>query len=899
MIRLKISFTVAFLLGTIALQSGVYAQNIRLYEVDRQTAAKSTLNAYELDRTYITFHPETTQKQNLMTGMELVLPAGGQELELQITRTESYLEGTHSITAANNETGDMLIITFENDQATGKLHAKSLGSLFHFNGDPETNLTYISQINYPELDILACAVHGHNHVENSSLMGKTYNPPNMLSMAETMHDSVTIDVMIPYTGKAESWANSSTHGSINSVIAQAMSLSQAALDNSGVYINLRLVHAYKTGYDDDDKEDVSAGEHLRRLTASPDFNPYGEEYDGFFNEVHDLRDQYGADLVALFASEPNTGGLAWMLNNPGGDPNTGFSLNRIQQLTFSYTLIHEIGHNMGNMHARGQDSQGAGATGGLFDYSTGYRWFSGNDGFVTVMAYDDGDFNNADYAPMFSNPDSLFAGNPAGTYDSASGGPSDNALSMRQTKRVIAFYRSTVMDAPVISSSEQSVNVSMDREDQLNVPLTISNSGDSDLMWHIDFKPGVSFQQAKAAPASYETESLPPSVLPREKNPTASYSVFTTEEVNSKTVFSTSFGSDEGFASGSYSALNGWRTFSTNYEFEILNSNPSAGSHHMRLSHDETYEHVMWLRSPYFGPQSFGSYEFEADLNINPGTGETKERFDLYLYDGSTGLISAGTVFNSDGLIYAFNVNQNGETTFQNTGTSFGINEYKTVKIVFNPEDEVIEYYYDNQLITGNQYTPDGKKADFFRILNYNQQESSFIDIDNILISRPHNPFRFLDIDRFGGTVASGEQQDVNLTFKTYDVDAGQYEMDLVISSNDPDRVTKTIPLTLNVSSTLTSAKNPEKPARIALAQNYPNPFNPATDISYTLPASSDVTLAVYDMLGRRISVLVSEEVAAGSHTVRFDASGMASGVYIYRLETPGQVLTNKMVLIK
>jgi Secretion system C-terminal sorting domain len=67
------------------------------------------------------------------------------------------------------------------------------------------------------------------------------------------------------------------------------------------------------------------------------------------------------------------------------------------------------------------------------------------------------------------------------------------------------------------------------------------------------------------------------------------------------------------------------------------------------------------------------------------------------------------------------------------------------------------------------------------------------------------------------------------------------------------------------------------------LSQNFPNPFNPSTTIKYELPKSSEVTLSVYDMLGRQVSMLVNDRRSAGVHEVKFDGSNLASGVYFYR----------------
>jgi hypothetical protein len=80
---------------------------------------------------------------------------------------------------------------------------------------------------------------------------------------------------------------------------------------------------------------------------------------------------------------------------------------------------------------------------------------------------------------------------------------------------------------------------------------------------------------------------------------------------------------------------------------------------------------------------------------------------------------------------------------------------------------------------------------------------------------------------------------------------------------------------------------------------SYPNPFNPSTVIRYELPEAGNVRLSVYDMTGRRVADLVNGPVQAGSHTAGFDGSRLASGVYVYRLQSGGQVLSGKMMLVK
>jgi hypothetical protein len=90
-----------------------------------------------------------------------------------------------------------------------------------------------------------------------------------------------------------------------------------------------------------------------------------------------------------------------------------------------------------------------------------------------------------------------------------------------------------------------------------------------------------------------------------------------------------------------------------------------------------------------------------------------------------------------------------------------------------------------------------------------------------------------------------------------------------------------------------------ELPRSSALLQNYPNPFNPSTTIRYDVGSEGVVELAVYDVRGSIVAVPVRERKSPGSYTVRWDATGLASGIYVGRLSGPGFTLTRKMLLIR
>jgi hypothetical protein len=91
----------------------------------------------------------------------------------------------------------------------------------------------------------------------------------------------------------------------------------------------------------------------------------------------------------------------------------------------------------------------------------------------------------------------------------------------------------------------------------------------------------------------------------------------------------------------------------------------------------------------------------------------------------------------------------------------------------------------------------------------------------------------------------------------------------------------------------------PDFPVEFSLSQNYPNPFNPTTRIEYAIPKTSHVSLKVFDLLGRQVATLVDELQGSGFKSVEFDANGLASGVYLYRIQADGFTQTKKLILLR
>jgi hypothetical protein len=101
------------------------------------------------------------------------------------------------------------------------------------------------------------------------------------------------------------------------------------------------------------------------------------------------------------------------------------------------------------------------------------------------------------------------------------------------------------------------------------------------------------------------------------------------------------------------------------------------------------------------------------------------------------------------------------------------------------------------------------------------------------------------------------------------------------------------------LSSTAVESSHNQGTSHFSLLQNFPNPFNPSTNISFCLATKSYVTLKVFDLIGREIETLVSEELTEGNHSYRWNAMNVPSGVYFYRLQAGLYSETKKLLILR
>ena len=924
---MKNSLLLAFWL-LLLFPASLVGQNSVLFEtIESQKVSKMELQADELDRTYIRFFDGLFKSVQPFASESIAFELEGDSREFTITKRAEYYPGVYSVIAKELHTGSLFIATVQGNRFTAKVHDHLSESTRHIRYDETIQEHYLTTLNVAALDILGCGLDDHsidqyhshavqNQVasESMSKSGATQKSAQQISQQRTtqyvdaisslssLEDKTTIDILYVYTDAAQEFAESCKFNgysvcesitTIDAYLAQATILSQSAFDNSDIAIELRPVYNYNVDYDET-ADEIGSGERLRRFTSSPTFNPSNWNAGGYMDDVHEIRDEVGADMVAGIFNLSDVGGIAWLLGSPMGYPELAFSLNRIQQILTGYTLAHELGHNMGNAHSRSQASNTAGLYGALFHYSVGYQWVTENEAFVSVMGYSEdketlsGDTVRTQEAGVFSSPEVLWQGVAAGTLDPIYG-PTDATKSNKEIKLTIADYRQTMVEAPVISVDQEAVTVSMNREDQFEVPLVISNTGASNLMWRVASEPvGLS-----------KTVGSSDSPFYRPDIPVSSYKAV--EQSDDRIVYSEDF---EGFKSrliGGYRAR-GWRTQSLDNLFAIKTNNPSSGENHfqVRASEDSTY----WVQSPFFGPQMEGTFEVSLDLSV------TKDRdtdgfnyVDLQFYDAVNGKRAAGVAVNSDLEFQTFHRSeQGGSTIYKNTGEFFVSNtadndSYRTVRIKLNATTKRIEYYLDDVLVDESHYLS-AKVMDLFYVtMNGASHPLGLVDIDNIEVRRPYL-FDWLDIDDVAGAVDPGRQGTLNLSFNTVGVSAGVYQTKLQLINNSQSSIVE-IPVTLSVSTAVSNEEEPFRPSEFKLRPAYPNPFNPETTLSFELPEASVVTLEVYDVLGRRVQTLVNEPFAAGTHAVTLNATSLSSGLYMVRMQAGGVVATQQVSLIK
>ena len=235
----------------------------------------------------------------------------------------------------------------------------------------------------------------------------------------------TVDLLVAYTSAAK--AKEGGQAAMEALITLGVDSANQTYSNSQIAMQLRLVHMAEVTY----TEPGNMNTDLTRLQNTTD---------GILDQVHQLRDQHKADLVALIVDNGgNSCGIAYVMTNGPRASFASFAFSvTARDCIANNTLAHELGHNMGNAHDRATGGTGA------FPYSYGYRDEIGK--FRTIMAYACPTVS-CPRVKYFSNPRLLYNGRPLGIDHTINPANSaDNARSMNDVRQVVAAWRAATTD---------------------------------------------------------------------------------------------------------------------------------------------------------------------------------------------------------------------------------------------------------------------------------------------------------------------------------------------------------------------------------------------------------------------------------------------------------------------
>ena len=328
----------------------------------------------------------------------------------------------------------------------------------------------------------------------------------------------------------------------------------------------------------------------------------------------------------------------------------------------------------------------------------------------------------------------------------------------------------------------------------------------------------------------------------------------------------------------------------TNSSYVIFNGDTltgfnSADTSYLTMENVIAYPTDGILRAPegyLLDPENYRII-FKADINEggNPG---------LYLQNeinGYAGFLRAGTI----------NLNETDEVTI-------GYNRVTYVNPDAAPRNVIMYQSIDNFETSGSKYVK------YFEVENM-----SVTPFDSVSISKTNDEninlisyggispldilFTYSDSTKSGIFRNSGLTFPPNSAFTLLPVweDLQNSALTVLVDNGIDGSIDDTLQIFNTVG--VEDEGNLLTPTEYNLAQNYPNPFNPTTTIQFSIPQRSNVVLKVYDVLGTEVKTLVNEEKEQGVYTINFDASQLASGIYLYKLQAGSFVETKKMLMLK
>jgi photosystem II stability/assembly factor-like uncharacterized protein len=258
---------------------------------------------------------------------------------------------------------------------------------------------------------------------------------------------------------------------------------------------------------------------------------------------------------------------------------------------------------------------------------------------------------------------------------------------------------------------------------------------------------------------------------------------------------------------------------------------------------------------------------------------------------------------------------ENGAFLIRAVGTKSGGGNQNPVAVanVSKTQAEVYEsitfdasqsYDNDGQIVNYSWNFGDGKNSDQASVTHSFTQANTYtytlVVTDNqgaigqtsgqLIISDPSN--QFVTVEPSSGIIPPGGNQNIVITLNAQSLQEGSYTGQVIITTNGGN-------ITLPIDYLVDVEKLEGISLEYNLSQNYPNPFNPSTSIEFSIPNTSNVSLTIYDMLGKEVLKLLDEKKYMGTYKVNFNAANLASGIYVYRLETNEFSDSKKLILLK
>lgn len=845
-----------------------------------------------------------------------MIDVNGNLITVEIRRIIEQLNNDWSVTGyVNGNPINSFTLSYSDGKMLSSIRNITSHTFMEISYRSENDSHYLLEVDPHKTDRIACGF-DHSDFRTERKISKSISNQNF---PQSTHTAI-IDVMIVYTPAAETWALSDEAGGvgIQNIINQSMALAQSTVDNSKIDLEFRLVHAAKVNYTETVKE-----------TEDGEENDSAADLDNLTNgdvpDVHELREQYKADLVAMFTDVEDTGGIAWMGTGAIDDAEYAFSITRVQQAANTSTHAHEMGHNMGNNHSRNQKEAPAEETGGIFEYSTGWRWI-GNDGetYISVMSYDepaDDDENGKDedgnpiygiQVDYFSNPDINFQGVPTGSY-SGKYAPADASRSMREVMSTVSNFRVADQDDGD-SDDDDTIDTSAKPE---NLTLVYSD-GTITLNWD-----EVNSGQLSGYNIYRSTNSNNLQFYQLIESDNTTFSDSPTESMFY--AVSASYGSNnESALSNIISFYQDQKTIDDEWQLISIPLKNGITEPLQVVEFNQVYTSGnsilagkgYWVRNNTQSTINIAGEGFiNGDVDINSGWNLIGGPADTFLISN----ISDPQNILSSAQVYEYSMNERVYSAVNGSlspGNGYWIHAEESGTIRFQipgtQSGKIQNSRVNRAPISGLhrlEFISNGIVQDFW----ISDKELHSNELNHYLLP-PIAPNGFLDIrSQENYSITDQTSQYIHLTSDIYPVAVnfyknGQDPLDtsyrlVGIKGQDEIHFNLTgqqieIPFQMD-SFRLERVNSSDLITEFKLHSNYPNPFNPATNIRYELPQQSPVRIEVFDIVGRRIALLVDTAQQSGSYTVQFDGSGIASGLYLLRFQAGRFSETRQITLIK